>query len=356
MDQINLFDFEESARGSLPQMAFDYYASGAHDQITLRHNRTAYERIGIKYRVLMDVSLRDLSTTVLGHHVSMPILIAPTAFHRMAHPEGELATARAAGKSGTIMILSTLSNSSVEEVMDAAGFPVWFQLYVYKDRGVTRELVKRVECAGCTALVLTVDAPVLGRRESDARNRFQLPKGLLIKNLVPAGKADLPKEISESGLEAYFAASLDSSLNWRDVEWLRSITDLPVLLKGVLRADDAVRAVEHGAAGVIVSNHGGRQLDTALATIHVLPEIAEAIAGRSELLIDGGIRRGTDVLKAIALGAQAVLVGRPVLWGLTVDGESGVLEVLNILRHELDLAMALCGCPTIDRIQRDLIA
>jgi 4-hydroxymandelate oxidase len=356
LNHINVYDFEESARRKLSRMVFDYYASGAHDEITLRQNHAAYERIRIKHRVLADVSSRDLSVNVLGQPAVMPILVAPTAFHRMAHPDGEVATARAAGASGTIMVLSTLSNSSVEEVMDEATGTVWFQLYVYKDRGVTRALVQRAEQAGCKALVLTVDAPILGRRERDTRNRFQLPGSLLIENLVMAGKSELPKKVAKSGLEAYFSAVLDPSLTWRDVEWLRSITSLPVLVKGVVRADDAVRAMEHGVSGVIVSNHGGRQLDTSPATIEVLPEIADAVSARVELFIDGGVRRGTDVLKALAMGAQAVLVGRPILWGLAVGGEQGVIRVLDILRRELDLAMALCGCPTIDHIGRDLIA
>ncbi len=355
MEPINIFDFETLAREKLPQMAYDYYASGAHDEITLRENHTAYDRIRLMYRVLVDVSRRDLSTIVLGQRASMPILIAPTAFHRMAHPDGEVATARAAGAAGTIMLLSTLSNSSVEEVMAAASGPIWFQLYVYKDRGATQALVERVEAAGCSALALTVDAPLLGRRERDVRNRFQLPQGLSVKNMLPAGLGELPKELLDSGLAAYFATLLDPALTWRDIEWLRSITKLPLIIKGIVRADDAVRAVEHGADGIVVSNHGGRQLDTSPATIEVLPEIAEAVAGRIEVLIDGGVRRGTDVVKAIALGARAVLVGRPILWGLTVDGENGVRQVLEILRGELDLAMALCGCASVDRITRDLI-
>jgi 4-hydroxymandelate oxidase len=355
MEPLNVFDFETLAREKLPQMAYDYYASGAHDEITLAENHAAYDRIRLLHRVLVDVGRRNLATTVLGRRVSMPILIAPTAFHCMAHPEGEIATVRAAGAAETIMVLSTLSNTAVEDVMAAASGPVWFQLYIYRDRGATQALVRRVQQAGCSALVVTVDAPLLGRRERDVRNRFQLPRGLSVKNLQPAGMADLPKETPDSGLAAYFASLLDQTPTWKDIEWLRSITELPVLLKGIVRTDDAIRAVEHGAAGIVVSNHGGRQLDTSPATITVLPGIAEAVAGRIEVLMDGGVRRGTDVVKAIALGAKAVLVGRPILWGLAADGERGVARVLEILRFELDLAMALCGCATVNDIGRDLV-
>jgi 4-hydroxymandelate oxidase len=354
MEPLNVFDFETLAREKLPQMAYDYYASGAHDEITLRENHAAYDRIQLLQRVLVDVSRRNPATTVLGQSVAMPILIAPTAFHCMAHPQGEIATVRAAGAAKTIMILSTLSNSAVEDVLAQASGPVWFQLYIYRDRGATEALVRRVETAGCSALVVTADAPLLGRRERDVRNRFQLPPGLSVKNLLPAEMADLPKGFADSGLAAYFATLLDQALTWKDIAWLRSITDLPVLVKGIVRTADAIRAVEHGATGIVVSNHGGRQLDTAPATINVLPGIAEAIAGRAEVLVDGGVRRGTDVLKAIALGAKAVLLGRPILWGLAADGERGISRVLEILRTELDLAMALCGCPSVDDIGRDL--
>lgn len=355
METVNLFDFETLAREKLPQMAYDYYTSGAQDEITLRENRTAYDRIHLLYHVLVDVSHRDSGAKVLGQHLSMPILIAPTAFHCMAHPEGEIATVRAAGSAKTIMILSTHSTSAVEDVMSEARGPVWFQLYVYRDRSATEALIRRVEAAGCSALVVTVDAPLLGRRERDVRNRFQLPQGLSVKNMLPAGKTDLPKEIADSGLAAYFASLLDQALTWKDIEWLCSITNLPLLVKGIVRSDHAMRAVDYGVSGIIVSNHGGRQLDTAPATISVLPMITEAVAGRVEVLIDGGVRRGTDVVKAIALGAKAVLLGRPILWGLAVDGERGVSQVLEILRTELDLAMALCGCTSLNAISRDLV-
>jgi 4-hydroxymandelate oxidase len=254
-----------------------------------------------------------------------------------------------------VFTLSTLSNSAVEDVCAAATGPVWFQLYVYKDRGATEGLVQRAREAGCSALVLTVDAPLLGNRERDVHNRFHLPAELKVENLLPKGYGDVREEAGASGLSTYVNSMMDQSLTWKDLEWLRSVTDVPILVKGVVRPDDAVRAVEHGASGVIVSNHGGRQLDTAPATVEALPVIVDALQGRGEVLLDGGVRRGTDVVKALALGARAVMVGRPVLWGLAVDGEAGAKRVLELLRHELDLAMALCGCPTVGAVGRELV-
>ncbi|MEO8705423.1 MAG: alpha-hydroxy acid oxidase [Kofleriaceae bacterium] len=355
MELLNLHELEALARARLPQMAWDYYASGADDERCVRRNAEAYERLALHYRVLVDVSTRDLTTTVLGERIAMPVAIAPTAFHKLAHRDGELAAVRAAGDAGTLFVLSTLSNTAVEEVVAAATGPVWFQLYVYRDRAATEALVRRVEAAGVKALVLTVDAPLLGRRERDVKNRFALPPGLGIENLHASGYARLPAATGDSGLAAYVAELLDASLSWPAIEWLRSITSLPVLVKGIVRADDAVRAIEHGAAGIVVSNHGGRQLDASPATIDVLPRIADAVAGRGEILIDGGIRRGADVVKALACGARAVLVGRPVLWGLAAAGRAGVTAALAVLRRELDLAFALCGCPDVASVTRDLV-
>jgi isopentenyl diphosphate isomerase/L-lactate dehydrogenase-like FMN-dependent dehydrogenase len=330
---INLLELEMKARESLPQTAYDYCASGANDEITLRENRLAYERITLLPRMLVDVSERHMGTTALGEPVSMPILIAPTAFQGLAHPEGEVATVKAAGAAKTLMTLSTGSTFSIEDVMAVATGPVWFQLYLFKDRAISASLVKRAEVAGCKAIVFTVDVPLLGRRERDVRNQFKLP----------------------DGLAPYIASLLDPALTWKDIEWLTGITKLPVLVKGILRSDDALLAVNHGASGVIVSNHGARQLDTTPATISILPEIVEAVGGQVEVYVDGGIRRGTDVLKAIACGARAVFIGRPVLWGLASGAEAGVRYVLEMLRQEFDLAMALSGCPTLSSITRDLI-
>ena len=353
--RVNLYDFESAALARLPRPTRDYCCGGANDEITLERNRAAYEAIPVHYRVLRDVSARDLSTSVLGTPVSMPILIAPTACHELAHPEGELATVRAAGTAGTLMVISTLANFAMEDVSRAASGPLWFQLYVYRDRGVTVELIRRAEAAGCRAIVLTVDAPVGGLRERDVRNEFRLPEGIVMRNLLPAGREFAGLDDGKGSVAAYINAMFDPSISWRDLDWLAAQTKLPVIVKGLVRADDAVRAREHGAQAVVVSNHGGRQLDTSPATIEVLESITTAVDGRIEVLIDGGIRRGTDVLKALALGARAVLLGRPILWGLAVDGEQGVRDVLDIVRHEFDVAMALAGCCSVDEIDVDLI-
>ena len=354
MVPVSISDFESLAKEKLSQTAFDYYSSGANEEITLRENCEAFKKIFLKYRVLVDVSKRDLSTEVLGQNISMPLMIAPTAFHKMANDEGEVAVAKAAAKAGTIMIMSTLSNSSVEEVTSAADGNIWFQLYVFKDREITRNLIKRVEKAGCKALVLTVDAPLLGLRERDVRNKFNLPEGFTVKNLEPFYKEKLSIK-HDSGIAGYFSENLDPSLSWKDIDWLRSVTNLPIIIKGIGCKEDALLAVKNGADGIVVSNHGGRQLDTCRATINVLPEVADAVYGKIEIFMDGGVRRGTDIIKANALGAKAVLIGRPVIWGLTVDGEKGVSSVLEIFRNEFDLAMALCGCDSIKKITKDLI-
>jgi 4-hydroxymandelate oxidase len=286
---------------------------------------------------------------VLGQSISMPIVIAPTAFHKLACAEGEIAAAKAAKAAGTLFILSSLSNTAMEAVFAEAGSPRWFQLYIYKDRAITLDLVQRAEAAGAEAIVLTVDAPGLGTRERDARNSFRLPDGLAVENLAPLGKGQMP-EVSGSGLAAYVRDNFKSDLGFDDLDWLCGSTQLPVVVKGVCRGDDACRATEHGAKAIVVSNHGGRQLDTAPATCEVLPHVVEAAGDLCEIYVDGGIRRGSDVLKAIALGARAVLVGRPILWGLCVAGEEGALQVLEILRRELDEAMLLCGCTKLSDI------
>ena len=355
VEAINLFELERKARELLPLTEYDYYASGANDEITLRENRAAYERIALLPHMLVDVSERQMSTTVLGETISMPVLIAPTAFQGLAHPEAEIATVKAAGAAKTLMALSTLSTFSIEEVMAVASGPVWFQLYVFKDRAVSASLVKRAEGAGCKAIVFTVDAPLLGRRERDVRNQFKMPDDISVRNLLREGPQTFPDETAGPRLAPYIASFLDPALTWKDIEWLAGITKLPVLVKGILRPDDALLAVKHGASGVIVSNHGARQLDTTPATISVLPEIADAVCGAVELYLDGGIRRGTDVLKAIACGARAVFIGRPALWGLACGAEAGVRYVLETVRQEFDLAMALSGCPTLSSITRDLV-
>lgn len=352
---LNLAEIELAARERLTALAYDYYVGGANDEVTVRENRVAFEKIALRFRVLVDVRNRSTRTTVLGAPVEFPVLVAPTAFQRLACDDGELATARAAASAGTIMILSTASTCTIEDVAAIAG-PKWFQLYVYSDRGLTKALVERAEACGMKAVVLTVDAPVLGRRERDLRNRFHLPSGVRLANVPSSGSVPTPTGHGESGLTNHFASGIDAGLTWDDVDWLRSITSLPVVIKGIVRGDDAARAVERGVAGIIVSNHGGRQLDTAIPSIRALPEVVDAVAGRAEVMMDGGVRRGTDVIKAVALGASAVMLGRPVVWGLAVGGEAGARRVLDLMRAEIDLAMALCGCPSVGDISRDLIA
>ena len=352
---INVADYARAARRTLANDVLDYYEGGALDEITVRENTAGWERLKLYYRVLAGVGKRDMTTTVLGQPISMPIVVAPTAFHKLACEPGEIAAAKAAKAAGTLFILSSLSNTAMESVFAHAASPRWFQLYIYKDREITLELVKRAEAAGAEAIVLTVDAPGLGTRERDARNSFRLPDGLAVENLAPLGKGNFP-EVKGSGLAAYVRANFKEDLGFDDLDWLCRSTRLPVVVKGVCRGDDARRAAEHGAKAVVVSNHGGRQLDTAPATCEALPHVVDAAGDLCEIYVDGGIRRGSDVLKAIALGARAVLIGRPVLWGLCVGGEQGATNVLSILRRELDEAMLLCGCTKLGDVGRWLLA
>ncbi len=354
---LNLFDFEAAASRLVESSAWGYQTGGANDEITLRENRRAWDDIAIRYRTMVDVRTRVLSTTVLGSPVSMPILVAPTAMQKLAHPDGECGMAQAAAAAGTLMIVSTTATTGLAEVQAATPAPKWFQVYIYQGREYTRELVRRAAAVGYKALVLTVDAPTLGRRERDIRSGFTLPPGLHIANADHVGMDVVPTATADaSGLMHHFRGLHDPSLSPRDIEWLRDLSGLPVLVKGIVRGDDAVRAVEHGASGIVVSNHGGRQLDTSIATARCLREVVTAVDGRAEVYVDGGIRRGTDVLKALALGARAVLLGRPPVWGLAVGGAQGAQQVLELLRDELDLAMALAGCPTIESITPDLVA
>ncbi|PQP98784.1 peroxisomal (S)-2-hydroxy-acid oxidase GLO1 isoform X1 [Prunus yedoensis var. nudiflora] len=371
MEITNVSEYEAIAKQKLPKMVFDYYASGAEDQWTLAENRNAFAKILFRPRILIDVSHIDMTTTVLGFKISMPIMIAPTAMQKMAHPEGEYATARAASAAGTIMdqmrsLISVLhslnwqklcllwATSSVEEVASTGPGVRFFQLYVYKDRHVVAQLVRRAERAGFKAIALTVDTPRLGRREADIKNRFTLPPFLTLKNFegLDLGKMD---EAADSGLASYVAGQIDRSLSWKDVQWLQTITKLPILVKGVLTAEDARLAVQAGAAGIIVSNHGARQLDYVPSTIMALEEVVKAAQGRIPVFLDGGVRRGTDVFKALALGASGIFIGRPVVFSLAAEGEGGVRKVLQMLREEFELTMALSGCRSLKEITRDHI-
>lgn len=357
MEPINVEDYEALARERLEPFAWDYFAGGSGDEVTLRANREAFGRLRLRPRMLVDVSTVDLRTTALGTPVTMPIFVAPMAYQRLANAEGEITTARGSGEAGALMVASTMSTRTLEEIATAATGPLWFQLYVYKNRAVSEALVRRAEAAGYRALVLTVDAPRLGRRERDVRNSFTLPADLSAANFAAEHSEIMRIQTAgASALAVHAAAEFDTSLTWEALSWLRSVTKLPVVVKGILTGEDAEEAVSRGADGIIVSNHGGRQLDSAPAGIEALPEVVEAASGsRTEIYMDGGVRRGTDVLKALALGARAVLVGRPVLWGLAADGEVGVRRVLELLRDELELAMALAGRPTIESIDRSLV-
>ena len=347
-------ELEEAARARLEPMAYDYFAGGAESEAALRANAASWSRWQLHPHVLRDVSHVDTATTVLGTAVDSPVLVAPTAYHRLAHPDGETATARAAAGHGTVMIVSTLATTSLEDVAAAApAAPRWFQLYVFSDRGYAGELVDRAVAAGYRALVLTVDAPVLGHRPRDARNAFRLPDHLAMANL-PAGLPDSYADVEGSGLAAMFTDH-DRSLTGDDLTWLKERSGLPLVVKGIHRADDAAACVEAGADAVVVSNHGGRQLDRAVPPAEVLGEVAAAVDGRGEVYVDGGVRRGVDVLAALALGARAVLLGRPVLWGLAVDGEAGVRAVLDGLRGELERAMTLSGVTDAGSVPRDLV-
>jgi 4-hydroxymandelate oxidase len=352
---LNIEELETEARARLPREVYDYFSGAAWDAVTLRENRAAFERLAIHYHVLRDVSARSTACELLGASLAMPIVAAPTAFHRLACDEGEFATARGVGAAGTLMVLSSLSTCRLEDVAAAATGPLWFQLYIHKDRGFTRELVARAVAAGYRAVVVTADTPCWGARENDIRNGFHLPPGLEPVNLMPAGTSP-DRTHRGAGMAEILSWMLDPALDWRDLEWLAAEAGLPVLVKGICRPDDAQEALRRGAAGVIVSNHGGRQLDGAPATISVLPAIAAAVGGSAPVLVDGGIRRGVDVLKALALGARAVLVGRPVLWGLATNGADGVASALTMLHRELDLAMALAGCASLADLAPDLVA
>lgn len=333
---VNVFDYEALAKTCLDAGTWAYFAGGADDEVTLRANRRAFERFQLRPRVLIDVSTIDMKTCILSTPVNMPILIAPVGFQGLAHPEGECATTRALEQIGTIMVVSTFASRTLEEIAQTATGPLWFQLSA-PDRSWTERLVERAKAAGYRALVITVDAPRNGNKERIARLDFQLP----------AYKANFGDEPVGN--------NFTSLPTWDSLAWLRSLTSLPIVLKGILTAEDARLAVEHGMDGIIVSNHGGRQLDGVPPTLEVLAEIVDAVNGRGEVYIDSGIRRGTDVLKALALGARAVLVGRPVIWGLAVGGTDGVISILEMLRAELEQAMALAGRPTLNDIDHTLL-
>ncbi len=330
---VTVDDYEPAARERLPRDVYDFYAGGAGDEWTLAENRRAFERWVIRPRVLTDASPPDPSIELVGTRIDLPILIAPWAYQRFAHPDGELATARAAARAGTAVVVSSTAEDLLEAIAKETQAPKWWQLYVYEDRALTEDMLRRAHAAGFSATCFTVDLPVVGLRHRDTRNGFEMPIGL--------PQSD---------------RTFDPHIGWDDIAWIREHAPLPVLLKGIMTAEDARLAVDAGIDGIVVSNHGARQLDSVAACITVLPEIVEAVAGRIPVLMDGGVRRGTDVFKALALGADAVLVGRPACWGLAVAGEDGVFDVLRIFREELENTMALAGTPTVGDIGRSFVA
>lgn len=346
---MTLAELEGLAESCMSPMAMAYVTGAAADEITLRANCEDWKRIRLMPKCLVDVSEIDLRTNILGQEFAMPIMLAPAAFHRLCHAEGELATAAGANQGGAGMVLSSFSTVSVEEIGAALEQPLWFQLYAQEDRSLTQEMIQRAHAAGCKAVCLTVDTPVLGARHREVRTRFQLPADFKLPNLKLGPISHRPVR------GAIYSDLLNPRLNWKDVEWIASVADVPVLLKGVMNPEDALRAADSGVAGLIISNHGGRNLDTLPSTAEALPRIAEKLGGRLPLLVDGGIRRGTDVLKAIALGAQAVLVGRPYLYALSIAGAEGVARVLEILRTEFMMAMALTGRRSIAEIDKTVL-
>ena len=351
MDEpLSVRDFERLAETRLDPGAFGYYAGGAADEQALAGNVEAWRQLRLRPRVLVDVSDVSTATTVLDTPVSMPLLVAPTAIQRLAHPDGEQGMARAAAAAGTIMCLSTLATATLEAVAAAApGAPRWFQLYVFRDRGCTRELVVQAVEHGYRALVLTVDAPLLGRRERDLRTGFRVPEEIVVPSLKALGgwEGATPLEL---------LGAIDPALSWKDIEELCSLSSLPLVLKGIQTGEDASLACEHGVDAVVVSNHGGRQLDAVAPTAELLPEVVDAVAGRLEVYVDGGIRRGSDAVKALALGARAVLAGRAPLWGLASEGEAGARRVLELLRDEIELTLALLGCVSPETVAREHVA
>ncbi|XP_070566334.1 2-Hydroxyacid oxidase 2-like [Ptychodera flava] len=352
---VCLDDFETRSSELLPQRTWVYYSSGAGDEDTLRENRDAFRRYWLKPRVLRDVSVRDMSTTVLGEKIDMPICISPTAFHGLAHPEGEIATCKAAADMKTLMILSAGSTTSLEDITAARPTSAkWQDIYFWPDRTATRDMVKRAEIAGFKAIVVTVDIPEIGSRRKHiqvfGKSLQPLQPGMQLKNLKK-----YMNQSSDSIDDGKQFAKSDNRSTWRDIAWLKTMTTLPIVLKGILTVEDAILAAEHHVQAIMVSNHGARQLDSVPATIDVLSEIVAAVGDKLEVYVDGGVRTGTDVLKALALGARAVFIGRPVLFGLACNGEEGVKAVLHILREELSTAMALTGCSRLRDISRDLV-
>ncbi len=351
---LTLDEFEAAAEQYLSPMAYAYLAGGAGSEITVLENRTAFNRIRLNPRVLVDASRIDTTFTLFDREYPFPILLAPTGYHKLTHPEGELETVKGANLSDATLVAALFSNVSIEQMASLAQRPLWFQLYIQNDRSFTKEIVDRGLAAGCDAICVTVDVPVNGPRDREVRAGFRLPPGVERSNLAKLGSTIAAGAHRPSGRNIY-SLTHGYDATWKDIDWLRSIIPVRLLLKGILHPADAELAVKAGCDGVIISNHGGRSLDTVPATINVLPAIAEQIRGRMPLLLDGGIRRGIDVFKALAMGATAVLIGRPYVYGLAVGGANGVARVVEILRTELEMTMGLAGCPALAQLSTDFL-
>ena len=349
-DPINLYDYEARAKLVLPHNNWEFIEAGSMDEFTTRRNRSAFEDLKLRPRFLRDVQERKISTTVLGQEISMPVMVAPAGSHMLAHPDGEVATAQGAGRSDTLMMLSTSSNYSMEEVSDAATGPLWFQLY-HRGYSFTEMLVHRAEEAGFKAIVLTIDTPVASPKERDLRNRYKREHDLGNFRGMDADRSVISGTDETEGWDVSYAPPI----TWRELEWLRGLTSLPLVLKGIRTSEDAYEAVEHGVDGLLVSTHGGRQLDMTMGAIEMVPEVVEAARGRAEVYVDSGVRRGSDVIKALALGAKAVAIGRPLFWGLAIDGANGVHGVLELLREEVDRAMAFTGQSDVNALEPGVV-
>lgn len=348
MTWVGLAELEAEARRLVTPVISDYIAGGSDDETTRQNNERAFARIGLMPRVLTGSGKPDLTVEILGQKLSMPVFLAPTAFHKLVHHEGELATARAARAADTILIAAMAGTVRVQDVAPETDGRCWFQMYLQPDRAISEDLVHRAEEAGCKALVITVDSAVFGRRDRDVRNGFRdLPAGLICENMRPPEVHETESRVRSIGFS--------TELSWKDLEWLRGFTKLPIVPKGIAHPEDAHIAIESGADAIFVSNHGGRQLDTIPATLELLPGIVDRVGGRVPVLMDGGIRRGTDVVKALAMGANAVAIGRPAMWALAMGGADGVTAALNAIREELERAIALCGQPGVSSLNRELL-
>ena len=370
MKVANIADLRQLAWQRLPRALFDYIDGGAQDEVTLRANQADFNNFTLVQRVLRDVTTRDQSVTVLGQKYDLPLILSPTGMTGIFWPNGALEAARAASDAGAGFCLSSMSTSTVEDIKKVAKRPTWFQLYVMRDRGMSRELIERAKAAGCSALVLTVDLALQGQRDRDVHNGLTIPPTLSVANMLNfamrpgwvwrflTGPKVMPASLVKPGqntlftIAGYVNSQFDQSVTWKDIEWAKSIWGGPIALKGILAPEDAVAAIDHGADALIVSNHGGRQLDGARSAISALPYVVDAVQGRAEVLLDGGVRRGTDVLKAVALGAKACMIGRPYMYGLASNGRAGVAKALDLLRNEIDLALALTGNTSIAALNR----